>query len=646
MAQRSFTHLQSSIQKVQSDCPIKFTLYSWKGQPIAYYRVESFWLEGKGQVFEEPLNSKYDYQIILDSTQQRVLGSSQKLTIAELPQNEGYWLYKYQPISAYEYSAIAQIPASQNHPCVFAFAYAHFSNGDFNKGKAALLSTGDTLLSRKYTKALTKVEIDALQEELKDLVFNSSTVQTCQIPSKVLPQSKISVVELLKYLEAHKDSIILNLQELRSHYCRTGVKQVRGTRDEQGNLIEPSVKIQSIYPTEYVPMGSLNFSRHSATLNLLISHPVKLIDQVDQTPIYEIAGILPSHLKNYKSYTIVRDGELNIPIFNVKISNFKVFDWLQSQRVLQQDGKPVEKFDFKAEYQIQLQGLPLVSEVPNLKGLQDIFTELAQIQVILGLVSACLKTQSAFYLPEQVEEFKNHYLSSNLYLNFPTTPEYSDLDTAIEQQKIAIRNRYKIEIGNSDILHLGKLHSANKFLNRFYEVCDRYTGELLQNATCDRTLEPHIICQPKSLSSRLKITPVDELMQPLFDSFLGITHPQRIMTILFQVGAMNLAQILQAKWQGEPINSEQFIEALTLAKQQLSYRLNFLYQDKISPLIFFIGATGFLPEELTTTAQTAEQLQAKFPHLSISKDERAGLFFIKENCLIGIYPKTAYYSPS
>jgi hypothetical protein len=64
----------------------------------------------------------------------------------------------------------------------------------------------------------------------------------------------------------------------------------------------------------------------------------------------------------------------------------------------------------------------------------------------------------------------------------------------------------------------------------------------------------------------------------------------------------------------------------------------------VSPLVFYIGSTGALPDEIDAKAQTAEEMTAKYPDLSPSKDEQEGLFFEVGSAILTVYAKREYFS--
>ena len=442
---------------------------------------------------------------------------------------------------------------------------------------------------------------------------------------------QISLLELIQILSAYRQNIILNLHKLKEDYYRTGIKRVRGVRDINGDLITPWLQTEDVYAGDFVQMGVFAINRNTATINMLIRRKVKLVKSEDNTHIIEVAGLLAHDLDNFNNYTIVKDGKVHVSALNIKISNKKVFDLLQAKGVIIAD-----KFDFNSEYIIQLDTLPLVPVNIKFASIDGLFTQLAEIKVVMSILSAYLRHQSDVFVSNQVEELKQHYLSKNLYLNFPKTQEYPDtIDSHIS---------YKIEFGNQDILNLSKLYAANQFLARRYEVYDKETGEIFPKPTLEMGLNQNIAFRQKALSARMKLTKVDDLMKPIFYDFLGININGKVGEILNKVGDHRLALLLYAQHAGKSVNGEDLITAMTTAYQKLAAYVEQTYQENISPMVFYIGVTGLLPNKISAKAMTADELAAKYPHLQFSKHEQAGTFFEVGNTIISVYPQTEYYS--
>lgn len=588
---------------------------------------------------EEPLAADYSYQLFFSRSGKKINGTNQTLKIFGLqPEDEGI-IYKYKQISPEVYEQMKDVAVAQNDESVYAFAKANLAEGNLNTSKYAIASTFDVTLTEKHAKALTNQDIANFAQDIDIALFYPNVLQEHEISEQVKVNNKISLLELIKIFEEYRQSIIINIKHLQDNYQRKGIKRVKGVRDENGELVKPWLRTEYIDIGEYVGMGGFEINRNTATINMLVTRKVKLIKAEDKTPIIEVAGLLVNDLATFNNYTIVSDGEINVKSLQVKISNKKAFDLLKQTGVLSAD-----EFDFHAEYTIELDNLPLVPFDGSYSSIDGFFDELAEIKVLTSIISAHLREESDVFIAAQLDELKKHYLSKNLYLNFPTTNEYTDIKEALINGTLDSRVSYKIDIGSQDILNLSKLPSANKFLDRMYQVYDKETGEIFTKPSFDMALNENYAFRHKALSSRIKITKVDDLMKPIFDDFLGLEKNGIVVKILAKVGAESLARLLDDQQTGKPVSKEEMVTALTIANTKLERYAERIYQEKISPLVFYIGATGLLPDEMATPAMTAEELAAKCPNLQFSKYEQEGTFFVVGDSIISVYAQTEYYS--
>ncbi|MBE9213593.1 hypothetical protein IQ247_13105 [Plectonema cf. radiosum LEGE 06105] len=610
---------------------IKFIIYNFLGKEKAYYVVDKISLENlkllsnSATKIEESLAIDYSYQVFLSESRRKIECTAGILKIDDLQLEETGIIYKYKQINQETYAQL-QIPVEQNHQAVYAFVKANLVEGNLNFAKYVLLSTGNKNLIAKHRKALIKSQLLKFQSDVELAIFDSEEIRRSQF-IHMETNKKISLLELINILSEHRHHIIINLKDLRDNYQYKSVKNLRGSRDINGNLVEPWLTTEYIDDGEYVRMGCFEMNRNTAAINMLITRKVKLIKIEDKTPIIEIAGLLANDLKSYNSYTIVSDGELNIKSLKVKISSKKTFDVLKQKGVIAD-----EIFDFRCCYTIDL-NLPLVPLDGKYSNIDGLFAQIAEIKILASIISAHLKEESDTFVPEQLDELKTHYLSQHLYLNFPKMKANDTIDRRV---------RYKIDIGSKDILNLGKLYSANKFLERRYEVYDTETGEIFSKPSFEMTLRENIAARQKLLSPRMKITKVDELMKPIFDDFLGIQHNGKVASILAKVEEVNnkeYSHITITK-----LGKQERITALTAAKIKLDEYLENIYRDKISPLVFYVGCTGLLPDGMEGKAMNAIQLAEKYPNLHFSKDEEKGLFFEVGESIIGVYEKLEYYS--
>ncbi|MEH2332144.1 hypothetical protein [Nostoc sp.] len=454
-----------------------------------------------------------------------------------------------------------------------------------------------------------------------------------------MTNNQISLVELIQFFAQYRNNIIINIKHLQEDYQRTGIKRIRGVRNEKGELLQPWLITEFMDDTDYVGMGEFQFNRNTATINMLVKRRVKLAKFEDPTPTIEVAGLLVNDLNTFNNYTIVSDGKINVKSLQAKISSKKLFDLLKEKGILD-----AEEFDFRAEHTIQLDNLPLVVANSRYSSIDGLFNELAEIKVLTSIICAHLKNESDVFIETQLDEFKKHYLSKNIYINFPTINEYIDINEALANGTLDSKFSYKIDIGSQDILNLSKLPSANKFLNRMYRLYDKETGEIIIKPSFETAFNQNLAVRPRLLSSRTKITKVDELMKPIFDDFLGLEQNGIVGGILKKVGADSLGQLLRDKQTGKQIDKEEIVAALTVASKKLEQYAENIYQDKISPLVFYIGSTGLLPDQMEAKAITADEAAAKYPNLQFSKDEQEGNFFAVGDSIISIYAKTEYYT--
>lgn len=628
------------------DGRIKFVIYNLLGQEKTYYIADKFVLDNSS--IEEPLAIDYSYQVFLSESAKRIQCTTGILKVNELQPEDAGIIYKYKPISKDTYKQL-EVPIVQNHQAVYVFIKANLAGGNLNLAKYALFSTFNQKLIAKHAHLLTNQQLANFERDIETAIFSPEVMQKSKL-IQMQENDKISLLELILILEEHRQSIIVNLKHLRDNYQYKGVKRLKGNQDINGQLIKPWLKTEYIDDGDYVGMGCFEMNRNTATINMLVTRKVKLVKTEDETPIIEVAGLLANDLTSYKNYTIVNDGEINIKSLKVKISSKKTFDLLKQKGVI-----TAETFDFRTCHTIDLQ-IPLVSLDGKYSNIDGLFNQLAEVKILASLISAHLKQESDAFVPEQLNELKKHYLSKNLYLNFPKIKAEGAIDTRIS---------YKIDIGSKDILNLSKLYSANKFLERRYEVYNTKTGEIFSKPTFEMTLRENIAVRQKLLSPRMKITKVDELMKPIFDDFLGIENNGKVARILAKVGDIyndSGSILLPAFNQSEQdwlisrlISSEQDarttksgkqekIAALTAVKTKLNEYVEKIYRDKISPLVFYIGCTGLLPDGMKGKVMSAIQLAAKYPNLHFSKDEAEGLFFEVDDSLIGIYEKVEYCS--
>lgn len=584
------------------------------------------------------------YQVFVSRSGGRVLGSTETLSIRGLKAEDDAVLFRYTKLTKAEYDKL-DAPVEQTSEAVFAFAKANLAEGNLNTAKYAMGSTYDATLVGSHARALTNNQVAAMATDIDSLLTGDpNQLSTHTVLDQVPVNKKIPFLTLVNLLDANRGNFVINRKALTDVYIRRGLKRIPGERDkETGKVTEPTLKTEFVNEDAYLPISSFDVNRNTATMNMMLVRKVNLVPAAGGKPITEVAGIKLDNLSTFNNYTLVGDGELNVPFLKVKISEKSLYEKLLHEGVLEIDGTPPTKFDKDQEYTLRLDQLPIVPPFEGTVNLDGVFDELMRLKVLSSLCGAHLKEEAADLTPEQIEELKKHYLSKSLFLNFPTTTPYKDLNEALSDGSVDTRTSYKIDIGNKSILNLSKLHSANKFLDRMYEVIGA-DGNPMEKPAFEDVLDGNVTYKHKTLSAKTKVTKVDDFMKELFDDVLGLRPNGKAVKVLEAVGADKLAAIVKDRAKGKQPARKAFVEALAEARKKLDARTDAVFSEKLSGLVFYVGATGLLPDEIDAKAQSADQLAAKYPELAFSKDEKEGTFFEVGDTIISVYAKTEYFS--
>ena len=589
--------------------------------------------EGAGPVHEEPLGD-YDFQVFVSKSAKRVNGAAGPLKLSGLSDEDDKAIYKFKK------DASAKLSSPVPREAMYAFTRALLSTGQLNLAKLVLHSTGNTTLAR-HTRALSTEQVTAFSLALDEALFGASASSYDYTDNYNLV-SKIAVLDLVAILERNRKGLEIDLDHLKKIYQRRGVKRLQGTRDEAGNVVEPWLKTESVNKDPFVPVGSFELNRNAATINMNVSMPVRLVKKDGGEPINEVAGVKLDSLRNFFNYTLVGDGMLNVSELKLKLSEELFNELLPLKVLLEESGETATSYTAGKAYILALDDLPVIAFSGRFEPLDGLFDKLAQLKTVSSILSAHLKEESDRFTPEQIEELKKHYLSKSLFLNFPTTNPYTDLQEAIGKGEIDSRTSYKVEVGSSEITSLGKLYSGNKLLDRFYEAFDLAKGEVLKDdLTYAGHLDGKIGVRAKKLSARTKIGPVDNLQKPFLDAWINgdFSDKSPLGKLLREVGCDGLIEAAAKR-----ADKAEWVKEMTVAMKKIDQFSDKLFREKVAPVVFFIGSTGLLPDEFEAAALTADQLEGKYPELKLSKDEREGLFFEVGKVLLTVYPKIEYFS--
>ena len=398
--------------------------------------------------------------------------------------------------------------------------------------------------------------------------------------------------------------------------------------------IDQSVAFGLAVNGEWADVLSFDLNRNTATVNMLTARKANLVKCATSGVISEVAGLDISDLKDFRNYTVVGDGSICTPILPLRITDKRCHKALSDLGVITGD------FDPNAEVNIELGKLALIGFDKKFSLVDDVYDRLCKLTAVSKILNACIKEASDAFTPEQVAELKAHYLSSALYFSGPTTTHYADLAAALNKGEVDTRLSYKIDVGNAEITALGKLPSANAFLDRRFTLT--VNGQTQDKPKMTSVLDRTSSWSEKVLGPRIKLTKVDDLLFPIFKSFLidGGKGAFEDTLRLARISEDTITEVMRAL-----AHEEDKINAFMAANREMTAALDSIYHAEISPLVFYIGATGLVPDDLNAKAYTADQIVSVYPEIALSKDEKEGLFYVLPNGLIlTVFIKGEYFT--
>jgi len=547
----------------------------------------------------------------------KVLGGTESLKIRGLSADDDKTVYRYLRVNEKTYEA--EKAPEDDFYAMLAFCRVNIALGNLNVAKYAMVSTRVSNLYRHHTRALVASEVGAMAADVERFLLNPTSMSIIKEDDYGIGAAGPSVLSVLSALAAHKGSLSVHLPTLLKGYTRRGLKRVAGTRDATGALTRPAVDTKSKVDTEWVAVSGIDLNRDTATANIRLVQDVDLIDRETDKVISEVAGIKLG-LKDYKNYTIVSDGQINIRSLPLRTSDKRCFADLKKLGVVEGD------FDPETMFEIDLSKLPLVgydqdfSTIPS-----EAFERLTKLTVLQKIVAGLTKDVSEAFTPEQVEALKKVHLSPALYFSPPTTNTYTDLDDAIAKGHVDTRLSYKIKVGNPEIRNLSSLASGNAYLQRRFT----YTGEdgkAVAKPTLPMWWEGGT-WEVKNLSARTKLTSTDDLTYPIYEDFLGtwkngaLTRVLKL-TGLDAKGLNKVTDVLAGK-----ADKDESAEVIKGLGRLVDKAIDAVYAEHFTPLAFFVGATGLVPDSFGATAMTPDQFVEKYPDVKLAKAEQEATFY-------------------
>lgn len=578
----------------------------------------------------------YDFVAFCSKRAKKVLGGTSSLTVRGLSADDDATVYRYREVSEADFNASTEQDWPHNQDALMTYCRAQIALGNFNAAKYAMVSTKIKNLIQPHAKALVAEEIAAWTAAVEKFLFEPTT---CQFQGEYgLGATGPSVLTVLQTLNQYKTGLRLNVSELAKTYKRRGLKRVAGTRDANGALIPPTHKLQTDRTATAVPVASIDINRDTATANIKVIQDGTLIETAGGNPVTEVAGI-KLDLKDFRNYTVVGDGSVNTPILPIKTSDKRLFAWLK------QNGLVTGDFDPNTQYDIKLGDLPLVDydqsfqTIPARK-----FHNLACLTVLSKLLAGLTKGESESLTADQITALKACYITPALYFSPPTTTPYTDLNDALNKGEVDTRFSYKVKIGTPDILHLGNLYSGNAYLQRRFTLKGA-DGVEVAKPTLDMWWNDGNTWGVKALSARTKLDEIDTLTYEVYEAFLGLAKHGGVRNCLVEAGfdVAGVHEFETAMTGGA--TKDEALAMFNQAQKSIDAAIDSMFSEIVTPLAFYVGSTGLVPDSYNAVAMTADQLTAKHPAVSLAKAEKEGTFYeLPGGLILSVFTEAVNYS--
>jgi hypothetical protein len=560
----------------------------------------------------------------------KVIGGSTDMTLKGLTPGDKVRVYRYVP-------GLGKSGAATDE-AILAYARCQLAEGNINACKRALLGTRLQDINVKHARALTSEDLAALANDL-DALLASGTAGLARLAEAKLPGAdEASVLQVLELLNEYRANVQVDAAAISNGYKRRGVKRIPGTRLPDGTVQIPDYSSEYKDASPFVEFSGATFSANNANASVRVERPINIKDAQGNV-VAERAGVKLDKLRSYAQYTIVGDGVLCVSQLNVRINNKRLFAQLQTLGCIPAG----ETLDTEKTYCISFSGRPMIdySTVFEANAYNGLMKDVLTLSALASLFSSVKKGKSSDYTAEQVASLKECYITEGGNFSPPTTTVYADREEALRTGVLDTRVTTEVILGTQEILSASTLGSANKFLDRRFTAS---RGGTAVDIKAPLFLEDDVTFGIKALTARTKLTTVDTLLYPLYLDFLGLGSPGAIgqeLTRLLQYNAPQVEgfyRVLRSK------NPDQIIELLDEVVGAISSAKEKRMAD-VRRLVFYIGATGTVPDELGCKPMNLEQVKVACPQLQgLSKDETDAVFYQVGDNLLTIYRSTTEFT--
>ena len=567
-----------------------------------------------------------DLVVVVDPTYRRVVSAKTDLLVLQVSDPKALSIYRYKQINKSGYMRGTQIDtatdAADKVP-IYAFSLAQLALGGLNQSKFALVSTRNQTVLNDHFQALVNEDLAAYSEALKTEIFSQTDSNYSE--EYGLKQMGMDLLTLSVLLHTLRDSITVDVDHLRSVYTYRGLKKIRGYRDSTGKHIAPDYVTVPQTADPFQAITSVEINKNNANINMTVTQRVNLCENTaKQKVISSVSGVRLNELVEYRAFTLVGDGRLNVPELKLKFSSKTAFNALKYSGVL------TGSFDEEESYLLQLSELPLVPLDLTFTNLKNTFELAAGGRLLILILRAMFKGTSSTLSREQIKALRGYGVSASLNVNIRSCNAVEDLEAAMERGEVDRRPTFNIDIGTTTIQNIKDFRSTTQILQTFYKVDGK------SKSKWPEAWDPKSDITKKKLSKRTKVTTADEFSIKLVDQLLGLAPLGSLKALLTAFDAKEHETTLEtlAERSYNPASFRSEVEDMIGAIED---GLESLYAKQICPIVFYIGCTGLIPSEYNAVRHDADALLAKYPHLKIDRDEREGSFFVFEDDIISVY---------
>lgn len=507
-------------------------------------------------------------------------------------------------------------------------ARVELASAHLNTAKRLVLASRDSLLY-PHLRALTGPQLGEFAMALETAIFDG---KHGYVEKYGITKNRPTVAEVVNLLQANRDGFQVSVPALVKGYKRRGLKSILGSRDRTTNIVTPPRTKTAAKKTDWIAVSGFAMNRTAATINMRVMTKQSLHDFKTGAEITEVAGI-PLELTDFRNYTIVGDGNVNVPVLTIRVTDKRLRNQLEKMGFTASAENIVE-IPFG-----ELDVVPISNVGSELVADEDIVTKLIALRTISSMLENATKGKSTKYTEEQVEALRGVHVTAAMNASIPSTVPYDDKDEAISKGLIDSYTTYKIDIGSTEIPILSEgLESANDGVKRYFEITSK-DGKKIDKPTMLDVVEPTNTVKAKPVKTP---TAADKAQKPWFDQFAGLTDKGPWSDFLKAMG-MDDEDIKEfLGWR--TLTADRRVEVFKDVAKKAGEYSDLLFGQTLAPTVIFMGSTGFLPDAIQAEMMAPEDFGAKYKIKIVKALSEATFFVLPDGRVLSVRPETAWYT--